>query len=1474
MAIESPSAAFALPSINGTATYTYPFNNDKFEDDDVFVYLYNTSTGNYDVKTVTSDYAISGNTITFTEAPTTQVLILRRTDFNALKIPNFTPGSSIRGQDLDLNFTQLLRVNQEFRDLKVDKFFPEVRADLDMNSQRVEELAPAATDTDAVNRQQLGNVIASDITSDTTQGIQLNKTQSGSNSGDEMVITAIDSSATQKGTVIVAPGASGVVSVSYNSGTASINVNKSTPNQQGVVRIQEQNNGSNGNPVDVNYTADGEVEIGIPDNTIDVSKLKDVDIVTESEQDAKAGTNTALTDNELLTGLAISKRNDVVVQTNGVDPAAPSSGAYQTGKLQYQNVPGARVLKLWDGNQWRVVSPVGESFIPTTNTVIRYVDAVNGDDTGNNQGYLPHKPLKTIENALDLVNNDNTGDGTVIFVDSGVYKENLPLVIKKQNVSIIGRSMRSVFVMPKSDTESYKDMFHVDSGSYIAMMTLLGLKIDPSTRDGARNYSLDNDATYGLPTGQNWAVRFRTDVAPTILKSPYVQNCTHFSDAHLDIANFTPNTFPSTDAQTYSSVAGDQSSAPSAGGLLVDGSACASASPIRSMVVDAFTQITLDGPGILCTNNGYAQLVSFFGTFAHYHAKAKNGGQLNLSNCVSDFGRYGLISDGHGDTFATATASAANSGATVVTVGALSTTSGHHVTATEPLDHMMITIDGNDYGVVSSTANGSGWDVTITPALSQNISSNAVSFSLRSYISTGGHTFEYVGVGTNYGDHPDKGGKAIEANQSIELNGGKVWLSSTDHIGKFKAGTTLVVDSVSETVALKDTTITGNLTISGSVDGRQVLEDGQKLDGIEVNATADQTAAEIKTAYESNSNTECFTSADHTKLNGIAAGATVYSDSNVNTLLNTDSNSNGKVLSYNSSSSAYAWVAQSSGGSSYSDSDVNTLLDTANAQNGEVLSYNTNTNVYGWVALPTGTLTGISDDQTPQLGADLDVNGKDIVSANNGDIELAPNGTGRVVFKGNSTSGSGQLKLNCENNSHGIIIKGPAHAAAADYTLTLPTTDGGTNEFLKTDGSGNLSWAAAASGGASNINGLSDGRVISNSIGVGSSTASGSTDTALGDEDANATTHANTVFGMDAGLKIGSATVGGSTAYGHNNTVVGSGALNKLVTGFGNSIFGQRAGYNINGTNYNNAFGADALYECTTGDSNCAFGYNSLTNNTTGSGNTAVGHAAGAGASIAGVSGRTCIGKQAGYKIGEYSTYIGYQAGEDTAGRNNPNYYDVGTNNIVIGARAKTAAYNTSNQIVIGDDTNTQTLRMPGFTKGVTNGNTLVYSSASGNIEWAAPAAGDFVLVANTTLTTSAASISLTNITGYRQYKLIFALDTFNTGELFLRVGSSGTFDTGSNYLPSSPGDKYSLIGYSSYGRVKAGELLITDLSTSEMTLFYSDGIASSNHRTSVNQGFNIGGHKTQAAQDSLQIFGSNANIVGGTVSVYGLKTS
>ena len=123
-------------------------------------------------------------------------------------------------------------------------------------------------------------------------------------------------------------------------------------------------------------------------------------------------------------------------------------------------------------------------------------------------------------------------------------------------------------------------------------------------------------------------------------------------------------------------------------------------------------------------------------------------------------------------------------------------------------------------------------------------------------------------------------------------------------------------------------------------------------------------------------------------------------------------------------------------------------------------------------------ISNLSEDTTPQLGGNLDVNGNDIVTTSNADIDLDPNGSGVVVFKGNATKGAGQFKLNCEQNSHGIVIKGPPHSAGAGYTLTLPNTDGSANEVLKTDGSGNLDWVAQSSGGG--VTHLDTWRITSN----------------------------------------------------------------------------------------------------------------------------------------------------------------------------------------------------------------------------------------------------------------------------------------------------------------------------------------------------------------------------------------------------------
>ena len=63
-----------------------------------------------------------------------------------------------------------------------------------------------------------------------------------------------------------------------------------------------------------------------------------------------------------------------------------------------------------------------------------------------------------------------------------------------------------------------------------------------------------------------------------------------------------------------------------------------------------------------------------------------------------------------------------------------------------------------------------------------------------------------------------------------------------------------------------------------------------------------------------------------------------------------------------------------------------------------------------------------------------------------------------ATIKGTSGQTDGYIQLNCSENSHGIKLKSPPHSSAQNYTLTFPQsiTNG---YFLKTDGSGNLSFA-------------------------------------------------------------------------------------------------------------------------------------------------------------------------------------------------------------------------------------------------------------------------------------------------------------------------------------------------------------------------------------------------------------------------------
>ena len=583
--------------------------------------------------------------------------------------------------------------------------------------------------------------------------------------------------------------------------------------------------GSDG--VSITDDGDGTITVGLTDSSVDLDKIKGEDKITYAEQNAGSPSPA---DTNIFTASAAARRFDTIVQTT-----TPSGSDWEVGKTWLQN-DADKTLSVWDGNSWEGISS-GGTF--TSQLQVVYVDAASGND--DNDGHRISRPKATIKAAINQINADATyGDGSVVIVAAGVYQEAAPIQIQKKNVSIIGTALRSCIVHPTVATQGdHADgnhaLFELNSGSFIQNLTLTGMK---ASNTGTN--TLDSD----LPARQGWNFAFYSGA--TITKSPYIQNCTNFSDSEIDNSNLNA-TNPAGGA------AGDTDSAPTGGGMLVDGSVVDSNSPLRSMVADSYTHVGLNGPGILVTNNGYTQITSSYAFFNKYHIKALNGGQANLAASTTDFGAYGLIADGKSTSaiFTSNVDGAASSGDTTFNINAPTTASGWFGSATRPQDNMLVEVNSVIYPVVSATANtdsegGAGWTVTISRpdpndrtgnlGLNGAVSDDAtVSFYLRSMIASSGHTMEYVGSGTDYSALPENGGVPIESRQLTELNNGKIWAATTDHKGKFALGSFFTVDQNTGVITMETGSIQldlGTLLVTGT--GYAQLGAPLDMDGNEI----------------------------------------------------------------------------------------------------------------------------------------------------------------------------------------------------------------------------------------------------------------------------------------------------------------------------------------------------------------------------------------------------------------------------------------------------------------------------------------------------------------------------------------------------------------------------------------------------------------------------------------------------------------
>jgi hypothetical protein len=250
---------------------------------------------------------------------------------------------------------------------------------------------------------------------------------------------------------------------------------------------------------------------------------------------------------------------------------------------------------------------------------IETVFYVSEDGNDVNDGKTLSTSFRTIKAAINATSASlalNPGlpvHRQSVQVKSGYYVEEAPITVPS-NVSILGDDLRSVVIRPTTGTKT-ENLFLMNNGTYCWGLRLEGCEID----------DLD-DPRKGF--------FFAFAPGAYIVTSPYIQNCSAISTpadkfyAPLDYVNNNP-------------LVGN-----GPGGMIIDDSVLDGYSPLKSMIIDAYTQVAFNGVGICVRGRGYGQLVSFFTNFSSTGVFCIDGGHASLLNSNTTFGDYGLRAQG------------------------------------------------------------------------------------------------------------------------------------------------------------------------------------------------------------------------------------------------------------------------------------------------------------------------------------------------------------------------------------------------------------------------------------------------------------------------------------------------------------------------------------------------------------------------------------------------------------------------------------------------------------------------------------------------------------------------------------------------------------------------------------------------------------------------------------------------------------
>jgi hypothetical protein len=201
-------------------------------------------------------------------------------------------------------------------------------------------------------------------------------------------------------------------------------------------------------------------------------------------------------------------------------------------------------------------------------------------------------------------------------------------------------------------------------------------------------------------------------------------------------------------------------------------------------------------------------------------------------------------------------------------------------------------------------------------------------------------------------------------------------------VGTVAASKAVVVNADKDISSFRNLTATGAVTAGSLVIGSADISEAEleTIDGI----TAGTVAASKALVVDSNK-----------KLNELNIDNISI---NANAITTTDSNGNLELTPNGSGVTSVTGNITVTGTVDGRDIAAN-IPSSLSSNAGKYLKVNSGATATEWATIPTpeSGMGALVDDTSPQLGGNLDVNGKDIVSVSNGDIEIRPNGTGQLL---------------------------------------------------------------------------------------------------------------------------------------------------------------------------------------------------------------------------------------------------------------------------------------------------------------------------------------------------------------------------------------------------------------------------------------------------------------------------------------------